>query len=198
VVAGAPGRMACAGIQRPGGDLSGSHWKHIFLDVITSFGTMVWSPLNYSRRLGSGFYRGSHVHFAGFDAAACLLAFRPLKSPWRRSIPLWAVFSAAAFAIGPLVRPLDVPFSMGASLFVAGAFSLFFVLPLRHSSGSHAGRVKWCRIEWPSRLRISASRPPCIIRFSSTSLNFAGEARLNNIENIAAIPLPPSQRDGPA
>ncbi len=167
--------------------------SHIFLDLVTSFGTMVWSPLNYSRPAWDLVF----ILDLTFTSLALMpqlaaWAFRPLKDPWRRSIPLWAVFTAAAFAIGPLVRPLDVPFPTGASFFVAGALACFFLLPLRHSSGSHAGRVKWCRIGVAlagAYLGFAAAMHHSAFQHVS---EFAGEARLNNIQNIAAIPLPPS------
>ena len=167
--------------------------SHIFLDVITSFGTMVWSPLNYSRVAWDLVF----IVDLTFTSLALMpqlaaWAFRPLKDPWRRSIPLWALFSGAAFAIGPLVRPLDVPFSTGTSFFVAGALACFFLLPLRHSSGSHAGRVKWCRIG----VALAAAYLGFAAAMHHSALQqiseFAGQARLNNIENIAAIPQPPS------
>ncbi len=154
---------------------------------------MVWSPLNYSRPAWDLIF----IVDLTFTSLALMpqlaaWAFRPLKDPWRRSVPLWALFSGAAFAIGPLVRPLDVPFPTGASFFVAGALACFFLLPLRHSSGSHAGRVKWCRIG----VALAAAYLGFAAAMHHSALQqiseFAGQARLNNIENIAAIPQPPS------
>ena len=166
--------------------------SHIFLDVITSFGTMVWSPLNYSR------ISWDLVLIVDLTLTSLALmpqlaawAFRPLKDPWKRAIPLWAVFSAAAFAIGPLVRPLNIPFSTGASFFAMGGLACFFLLPLRHSSGSHAGRVKWCRIGFSlvaAYLSFAAAMHHSAFQHVS---EFASQARLN-VQNIAAIPMPPS------
>lgn len=166
--------------------------SHIFLDVITNFGTMVWSPLSYSRVAWDWIF----IVDLTFTSLALMpqfaaWAFRPLKDSWKRAVPLWAIFSAGAFAIGPLVRPLDIPFPTGASFVVAGALGCFFLLPLRHGSGSHAGRVKWCRIgvvltvaylSFAAALHHSA--------FQQVSA-FASQARLN-VQNLAALPLPPS------
>jgi hypothetical protein len=118
-------------------------------------------------------------------------AFRPLKDPWKRALPLWAVFSAAAFAVGPLVRPMGVPFSTAVSLMVSGVFACFFLLPLRHSSGSRAGRMKWCRIGvalTAAYIAFAAAMHHAAFQHVS---QFAGEARLD-VQNIAALPLPPS------
>ena len=166
--------------------------SHIFLDVITNFGTMVWSPLNYSRVTWDWIF----IVDLTFTSLALMpqlaaWAFRPLKNSWKRALPLWALFSAAAFAIGPLVRPIDIPFPTGASFVVVGALGCFFLLPLRRGSGSHAGRVKWCRI--------GAALCVAYLSFAATMHHsafqriseFASQAHLN-VQNIAALPLPPS------
>jgi membrane-bound metal-dependent hydrolase YbcI (DUF457 family) len=166
--------------------------SHIFLDVITSFGTMVWSPVNYSRAAWDVIF----IIDLTFTALALMpqlaaWAFRPLKNGWKRALPLWAVFSAAAFAIGPLVRPLDVPFPTGASFVLAAALGCFFVLPLRHGTGSRAGRVKWCRIGvalTAAYLGLAALMHHSAFQHVS---EFAAQAHLD-VQNIAAIPLPPS------
>jgi membrane-bound metal-dependent hydrolase YbcI (DUF457 family) len=166
--------------------------SHIFLDVITNFGTMVWSPVNYSRVAWDLIF----IVDLTFTALALMpqlaaWAFRPLKDAWKRALPLWAVFSAAGFAIGPLVRPLDIPFPTGASFVVAGALSCFFLLPLRRGSGSRAGRVKWCRIGvalTAAYLGFAAAMHHSAFQHVS---EFAAQAHLN-VQNIAALPMPPS------
>ncbi len=100
--------------------------SHIFLDVITSFGTMVWSPINYSRV--------SWDWVAIVDLSVTSLALVPQLGAWafrrperavRRAVPLWAFLSASAFAIGPLVRTLGVPFPPTASVVAMGALAIF-------------------------------------------------------------------------
>jgi len=166
--------------------------SHIFLDVVNNFGTMVWSPLNYSRVAWDWIFIVD-LTFTSLALAPQLAAwaFRPLKDPWKRALPLWALFSAAAFAIGPLVRPLDIPFPTGASFVVAGALGCFFLLPLRRGSGSRAGRVKWCRIGivlTAGYLSFAASMHRSSFQHVS---EFATQAHLD-VQNIAALPLPPS------
>lgn len=166
--------------------------SHIFLDVITNFGTMVWSPLTYSRVAWDWVF----IIDLAFTSLALMpqlaaWAFRPLKNSWKRALPMWVVLSAAGFAIGPLVRPLDIPFPTGASFVVAGALGCFFVLPLRHGSGSRAGRVKWCRIGLilaAGYLSFAAASHHSAFQHVS---EFATQAHLN-VQNIAALPLPPS------
>ena len=166
--------------------------SHIFLDVITNFGTMVWSPLNYSRVAWDWIF----IVDLTFTSLALMpqlaaWAFRPLKNSWKRALPLWALLSAASFAIGPLVRPMDIPFPTGTSFVLAGALGCFFLLPLRHGTGSHAGRRKWCRIGialCTAYLAFAATMHHSAFQRIS---EFASQAHLD-VQNIAALPLPPS------
>ena len=166
--------------------------SHIFLDVITNFGTMVWSPLNYTRVAWDWIFIVD-LTFTSFALMPQLAAwaFRPLKNSWKRALPLWAGFSAASFALGPIVRPLDIPFPTGASFAIAAALACFFVLPLRRGSGSRAGRAKWCRIGvllLVGYLAFAATMHRSAFQHVS---EFAAQAHLN-VQNIAALPLPPS------
>jgi membrane-bound metal-dependent hydrolase YbcI (DUF457 family) len=166
--------------------------SHIFLDVITNFGTMVWAPLNYTRVAWDWIFIVD-LTFTSFALMPQLAAwaFRPLQNSWKRALPLWAAFSLAAFALGPIVRPLDIPFPTGASFAIAGALGCFFLLPLRRGTGSRAGRVKWCRIGvvlLAGYLSFAAALHRSAFQHVS---EFAAQAHLH-VQNIAALPLPPS------
>jgi membrane-bound metal-dependent hydrolase YbcI (DUF457 family) len=166
--------------------------SHIFLDVITNFGTMLWSPVNYSRVAWDWIF----IVDLTFTSLALMpqvaaWAFRPLKDSWKRALPLWAVFTAAAFVIGPMVRPLDIPFPTGASFVIAGALGCFFLLPLRHGSGTRAGRAKWCRIGVALTVAYVSFAAALHHSAFQNVADFATQAHLN-VQNIAALPLPPS------
>jgi membrane-bound metal-dependent hydrolase YbcI (DUF457 family) len=169
--------------------------SHIFLDVLTSFGTMVWSPLNYARPAWDWLFI--------IDLTLTSLALVPQLAAWafrrpdgapRRAVTLWAVLSAAAFAIATLAGLFGVAFPMAAAFGAALAFAAFFLLPLRRGSGPRTGRTKWCRIGVAlvtSYLIFAAGmHHTALMRVTE----FANEQGLP-YQSIAALPLPPSAAD---
>lgn len=166
--------------------------SHIFLDVLTSFGTMVWSPLNYARPAWDWLFI--------IDLTLTSLALAPQLAAWAfrrkegaavRAMSLWAIFSAAAFIVAPLVRSVGIPFPTMGSVVATFAFAVFFVLPLRRGSGLRTGRTKWCRIG----LALVAGYIVFAGGMHHTALQrvtqFAQEQGLQ-YQSIAALPLPPS------
>jgi membrane-bound metal-dependent hydrolase YbcI (DUF457 family) len=166
--------------------------SHIFLDVLTSFGTMVWSPLNYSRLAWDWLFI--------IDLALTSLALAPQLGAWAfrkqegvngRAFALWGLFSGAAFLIGPLVRSIGVSFSTVASIGAMMVFAAFFILPLRHGAGLRAGRAKWCRIGVALVTGYLAFAGAMHHTAVQRITEFADEQGLEHV-SIAAIPLPPS------
>src|SRR5579862_3379015 len=71
---------------------------HIFLDLITSFGTMVWSPLRYSRPAWDWVFIVD-LTVTGLALAPQLVAwcYRDPRRFWARAAGVWAVLTAGAF-----------------------------------------------------------------------------------------------------
>lgn len=166
--------------------------SHIFLDLITSFGTMVWSPLNYSRLAWDWLFI--------IDLSLTSLALVPQLGAWafrkpegaaKRAFALWGILSAAAFAIAPLVRSIGVPFPTVGSIGATLMFAAFLILPLRRGSGVRTGRTKWCRIGVAlvtSYLVFAAGMHHTAVQRVT---EFADGQGLEHLA-IAAVPLPPS------
>ena len=166
--------------------------SHIFLDVFTSFGTMVWSPLNYTRLAWDWLFI--------IDLALTSLALVPQLGAWAfrksegvysRAFALWAILSGVAFLIGPLVRPIGIPFTTAASVIATAAFAAFFILPLRRGTGLRTGRTKWCRIGFAlvtGYIIFAAGMHHTAVQRVT---EFADEQGLEHV-SIAAVPLPPS------
>jgi membrane-bound metal-dependent hydrolase YbcI (DUF457 family) len=166
--------------------------SHIFLDVLTSFGTMVWSPLNYARPAWDWLFI--------IDLVLTSLALVPQLAAWafrradgaeRRAVALWALLSAAAFAIAALARSINLSFSTTAVAGASLAFAGFLILPLRRGSGIRTGRTKWCRIGVALVLSYLIFAGGMHHTALQRVTQFADEQGLR-YQSVAVVPLPPS------
>ena len=127
--------------------------SHILLDLVTSFGTMVWSPVKWSRpawdlifiiidftltRDSSRYPRSSRG------------STRKKKDRGRRALGSWLVFAAATFGVAAIVlspwaRPFRSRAILAAIAILAGA--VFLCLPFAIGAcacGSHRGIWQVC------------------------------------------------------
>lgn len=165
--------------------------SHIFLDVITPFGTMVWSPINYSRLAWDWlFIVDLSLTSLALVPQLAAWAFERPEKPSRRAVPLWIAFSAAAFALIPLTRLLNVPYSLTASITATVVFALLFLSPLLNPE-TRPRRVTYGRV--------GIALVVLYISFAGITHHFALQrvtrfAAQSGIrpQEIAALPLPPS------
>ena len=165
--------------------------SHILLDLLTSWGTMAWSPLDHSRLAWDSLFI--------IDLTVSLAVLVPQLAAWvhrrpERSIWLapavWVVLSAAAFALAPWVRSLDVPLSSEATVGACVVFGVFLLVPLRHRGRSRFGRVIWCRLGVTLLAGyISFAAGMHYIALGQVR-QFATEGHID-YEDLAALPLPP-------
>lgn len=165
--------------------------SHIVLDVITSFGTMVWSPVNNTRVAWDWLFI--------VDLSLTSLALVPQLAAWafehserasQRAVPLWMAFSGAAFALMPITRRLNVPYSAKAAVAISALFALVFLWPLRSKSPSRLGRARYCQI--------GVALVAIYVTFAG-SMHHVALRRVSELarqsgfeaQEIAAIPLPP-------
>jgi membrane-bound metal-dependent hydrolase YbcI (DUF457 family) len=140
----APGFGALTGIYAVG------ILSHILLDLATSFGTMIWSPLNWSRPAWD------LIFIVDFTFTAILLL--PQMLAWvyahpekleRRALGIWLVFAPAPLLIAAIGRFVGAPISNRVVLSAMVLFTGLFLLPalrgwglrVRHSSWNLAGLV---------------------------------------------------------
>jgi membrane-bound metal-dependent hydrolase YbcI (DUF457 family) len=166
--------------------------SHIFLDLITSFGTMIWNPINYERLAWDWLFI--------VDLTLTSLALLPQLAAWafevsegarRRAVSLWVAFSIAAFTLLPVTRILEVPYSVTAAVAASAMFAFFFLLPLRRKTAGRLNRTLYSRV--------GVALVVIYISFAGTMHHIAlrhvtGFARQSgiNAQEIAALPLPPS------
>lgn len=166
--------------------------SHVFLDLITSFGTMIWSPLSYARPAWDWvFIIDLSLTAAGMVPQLAAWAFRRPEHAARRAWLTWGLLTAAALVIARVGRRIDVPISNVAVLVVAGALAAFLLLPLRGGAGVRLGRAKWCRVG----VALVAGYLAFAAGMHHTALErvqrFAVRAHIN-AQTIAALPQPPS------
>ena len=166
--------------------------SHVFLDLITSFGTMIWSPLDYSRPAWDWLFI--------IDLSLTSLALLPQLAAWayqrpkravRRAISTWAVLTAIAFSIGPLVQPFNVPFTTDLAVVATVVFAAFLLLPLRRGVGTRSGRSKFCRIGFAITCFYVAFAGTTHHSALQQVSDFAEQNGLG-AQSVAALPLPPT------
>jgi membrane-bound metal-dependent hydrolase YbcI (DUF457 family) len=105
--------------------------SHVLLDLVTSFGTMVWSPLKWSRPAWDLIFIVDFT-FTGILLVPQILAWvqqRPEKSR-RRAIASFAILALAVFVIQRLAENFGVPISSASVLLFVLILAAFFLLTL--------------------------------------------------------------------
>jgi membrane-bound metal-dependent hydrolase YbcI (DUF457 family) len=122
--------------------------SHILLDLVTSFGTMAWSPLSRARPAWD------IVFIIDFTFTALVLM--PQVAAWihrdparavRRASRMWALFTLLALAVHWLASSLGYPFAWWVVLVASAAFACVFFIPLRgaRKRSSPIRRSTWAR-----------------------------------------------------
>jgi len=166
--------------------------SHIFLDVITSFGTMVWSPINSARPAWDWlFIVDLTLTGAALVPQLGAWAFRKSEGVGRRAFVTWASAAGCVFVVALVVRRIGIPFSNAGVAAAAVMLAGFLILPLRRGAGVRFGRTRWAR----AGVALTAGYIAFAGGMHHVALQkvnaFVAEARLN-AQSTAALPLPPS------
>jgi membrane-bound metal-dependent hydrolase YbcI (DUF457 family) len=166
--------------------------SHILLDLVTSFGTMIWSPLQWSRPAWD------LIFIVDFTLTAILLV--PQLLAWvyshpekekRRAIGMWLVFLPAPFLIARIGEIVGAPISDRVVLSAMIIFAAIFLLPALLGWGVKVKHDRWNRAGFAAALIYVA----CTIYAHHVALariqKFA-ELYPLQAESIGALPLPPS------
>jgi membrane-bound metal-dependent hydrolase YbcI (DUF457 family) len=166
--------------------------SHILLDVLTNFGTMVWSPLHYSRVAWDWLF----ILDLGFSGMALLPQFsawcyrEPAKFTWRAGI-VWVALTGGAFAAYEVANTAGFGFPawvVGAASALMGAV-LF--LPALGGVGFRWRRASWCREGIVALCVYMAFAAAAHHKAITYTENFALTHHLR-VETLAALPLPPT------
>ncbi len=182
----APGFAALTGIYAVG------ILSHILLDLVTSFGTMIWSPLAWSRPAWD------LIFIIDFTLTAILLV--PQLLAWvfshpdkmkRRAFGMWLAFLPAPFLIARMGQAVRAPISDRVVLSAEILFAALFLLPALMGWGVKIARGHWNRAGFAAALVYVA----CTLYAHHVALarmqKFAALEQLQ-VQAIGALPFPPS------
>jgi inner membrane protein len=166
--------------------------SHILLDLVTTFGTMIWSPLEWSRPAWD------LIFIVDFTLTAILLL--PQLLAWvyshpekvnRRAVGMWVVFLPAPFLIARIGEIAGAPISDRVVLGAMVVFAVLILLPARFGWGVKIRHDKWNR----AGLAAAVLYVACTFYAHHVALariqKFAVLDHLQ-VESIGALPLPPS------
>ena len=166
--------------------------SHILLDLITSFGTMIWSPLNYARPAWD------LAFIIDFTMTAIVLLPQPLAWVYgeragsvSRAIAMWALFTALVVMAELLMQWARFPFSPWVVAVASLLFAGLFFLPVWQGWGFRVRRLAWARAGLAA---LVAYLGLCAVAHQAALRHveqFAASQGLQ-VEHLGALPLPPS------
>ena len=166
--------------------------SHILLDLVTSFGTMIWSPLKWSRPAWDLIFIVDFT-FTGILLIPQLLAWvhrDPRHAP-RRAVMMWLLFIPVTFGIAAIGRIVGAPISTVAIWIAIVVFSTLFLLPAFRGWGSQLRVATWNRAGFIGACIYVALAVFAHHKAFERVKKFA-EFQGAQVESIGALPLPPS------
>src|SRR5438270_4599225 len=166
--------------------------SHILLDLVTSFGTMIWSPVTWSRPAWD------LIFIIDFTFSAILLV--PQTLTWvysrgeglqRRAIGCWLVFAVATLGVAGIAQAVRAPISSRAILAAVAILTALFLLPAVRSWGIGLQPATWSRAGFVAALGYVALAAYLHHAALTRVDNFASRLRLE-VQSRGALPFPPS------
>jgi membrane-bound metal-dependent hydrolase YbcI (DUF457 family) len=166
--------------------------SHILLDLVTSFGTMIWSPLEWSRPAWD------LIFIVDFTLTAIFLV--PQLLAWvyahpekvkGRTVGMWLVFLPAPLLIARIGAIAGAPISGRVVLGAMFIFAVVFLLPAFLGWGVKIKHGTWNRAGFAAALLYVACTVYAHHVAFSRIQRFAALEHLQ-VESIGALPLPPS------
>ena len=166
--------------------------SHILLDLVTSFGTMIWSPFEWSRPAWD------LIFIIDFTLAAILLVPQLLawvysqpERMWPRAIGTWLVFTPAPLVIARIGENVGAAISGRTVLGAMLLFSVIFLLPAFRAWGLRVQHGTWNRAGFAAALAYVALTF-FAHRVALARIHKFAELDHLQVESIGALPLPPS------
>lgn len=167
-------------------------FSHILLDLVTTFGTMIWSPLAWSRPAWDLLFIIDFT-FAAILLIPQLLAWvhRDAKLAPRRAVMMWLLFIPVTFGIAALARIVGAPISANSIGIVILILSTIFLVPAFRGWGGQLRSATWNRAGFVAAslyLGVAAFAHHQALQRIQKFAEFQGA----HVDAIGALPLPPS------
>jgi len=166
--------------------------SHILLDLVTTFGTMIWSPLEWSRPAWD------MIFIVDFTLSGTLLAPQFLawiySQPERmraRALRTWIVFLLATLIISRIAEGAGAPISGRTVLVTMMVITAIFLLPVLRGWGTKVSYAAWNRAGFSATLMYIALTFFAHRNALARIEKFVALDHLQ-VESIGALPLPPS------
>ena len=166
--------------------------SHIFLDLVTTFGTMIWSPLKWSRPAWD------LIFIIDFTFTALLLGpqilawvYRQAEGLKNRAILTWSLLALASLAVAALLKSAGAPISAQTAITIIMLLAALFLLPSLRFKGLRVRYATWNRAGLAAALLYLATAFYAHRTALERVEKFASVFHLQ-VESLGALPLPPS------
>ncbi len=166
--------------------------SHIFLDLVTTFGTMIWSPVKWSRPAWD------LIFIIDFTFSALLLGpqilawvYRQAEGLKNRAIVTWSVLSLVSLGIAALLKNVGAPISAQTAIVIIMLLAAFFLLPATRGRGLRVGYAAWNRAGLAAAVVYILAAVYAHRAALKRVQDFASLFHLE-VESLGALPLPPS------
>jgi len=166
--------------------------SHIVLDLATTFGTMIWSPLEWSRPAWDLLFIVDFT-FSALLLGPQLLAwvYRKPENLKNRASIVWSLAALATVGVTAIAQNVGAPISAATTVTIIAVLSIFFLLPASRGMGLRVRYATWNRVG----LAVACAYVGLTFFAHRAALEqvkkFAGEFQLQ-VESLGALPLPPS------
>jgi membrane-bound metal-dependent hydrolase YbcI (DUF457 family) len=181
-----PSFLALAGIYAIG------ILSHIFLDLVTSFGTMIWSPLEWSRPAWD------LIFIIDFTFTALLLCpqilawvYRQSEGLKNRAIITWSVLALASLGVAALLKNVGAPISVETAVTIIMLLAAFFLLPATRGTGLRVRYATWNRAGLLAAMLYLVAALYAQRAALDRVRQFASLFQLQ-VQSLGALPFPPS------
>jgi membrane-bound metal-dependent hydrolase YbcI (DUF457 family) len=166
--------------------------SHIFLDLVTSFGTMIWSPLQWSRPAWD------LIFIIDFTFSALLLGpqilawvYRQAEGLKNRAIITWCVLALASLGVAAIAKNVGAPISEQTAVAILALLAALVLLPTLGGRGLRVSYAAWNRTGLAATIIYLAAAFYAHRTALDRVEKFASLFQLQ-VESLGALPLPPS------